>query len=73
MSQQIQAQDLIDLGYPKNHILGIALQMNKKRHGFTRAKMIQYYTDVLLSPDAFVEDVVFRPLALALLKKEIRV
>ena len=70
MSQQIQAQDLIDLGYPKNHILGIALKINKKRHGFTRAKMIQYYTDVLLSPDAFVEDVVFRPLALALLKKE---
>ena len=36
-NKPINGNDLIALGYPENEILGIALKINKKRTGFTKA------------------------------------
>ncbi|HRI00499.1 MAG TPA: RtcB family protein [Saprospiraceae bacterium] len=70
MSHPIQALDLIELGFPQNHILGIALRINKKRTGYNRSQMIQKYSEVLQSPESFLDDPLFSPLALAMIGKE---
>ncbi len=65
---QINGNDLIALGYIESEALGIALKINKKRNGFTRDAMIEHYKNVLATPDAFLDDTLFAPLAAALLQ-----
>lgn len=69
MSDQINGNDLIELGYPKNKILGIALNANKKRTGYNRAEMLQHYATVLSNPHAYINDRIFKKLASAILEE----
>lgn len=62
-NKPINGNDLIALGYPENEILGIALKINKKRTGFTKAEMLDKYVQVMASPQDFVEDKIFKTLA----------
>lgn len=59
----INGNDLIALGYPENEILGIALKINKKRNGFTKVEMLQKYAEVLINPQDFINDKIFKTLA----------
>lgn len=59
----INGNDLIALGYPENEILGLALKINKKRNGFTKAEMLEKYTEVMVHPETFINDKVFKSLA----------
>lgn len=62
-NKPINGNDLINLGYPENEILGIALKINKKRTGFTKIEMLNKYAQVLSSPQDFIEDKLFKTLA----------
>lgn len=68
--ERINGNDLLNLGYEENKILGIALQINKKRNGYTRQEMLDHYKAVLENPEAYKDDKVFKSLAVALLNKE---
>jgi tRNA-splicing ligase RtcB len=65
---QIKGNDLIALGYPENELLGIALKINKKRTGYTKAEMLTHYEAVLKSPENYIADKVFSKLATALVE-----
>ncbi|WP_333663439.1 RtcB family protein [Chishuiella changwenlii] len=62
-NKPINGNDLITLGYPENEILGIALKINKKRTGYTKVEMLEKYAEVLSSPNDFINDKIFKPLA----------
>mgnify|MGYP001015000564 CR=1 FL=1 len=62
-NKPINGNDLITLGYPENEILGIALKINKKRTGYTKVEMLEKYAEVLSSPNDFINDKIFEPLA----------
>ncbi|GGE97223.1 tRNA-splicing ligase RtcB [Chishuiella changwenlii] len=62
-NKPINGNDLIALGYPENEILGIALKINKKRTGYTKVEMLEKYAEVLSSPNDFINDKIFKPLA----------
>jgi len=62
-NKPINGNDLIALGYPENEILGIALKINKKRTGYTKVEMLEKYAEVLSSPNNFINDKIFKPLA----------
>lgn len=66
MSQQINGNDLIALGYPANELLGIALKANKKRTGYTRVEMLQHYAAILENATAYLGHRVFGKLAAAI-------
>lgn len=68
MSQQINGNDLIALGYPSNAILGIALKANKKRTGYNRTEMLQHYAAVLENAANYLEHKVFGKLATAIIE-----
>jgi len=55
------------LGYKENHALGGALKINNKRLDFSRAQVLQKFKAVLDSPESFVENAGFEPLANVLL------
>ena len=67
-NKPINGNDLITLGYPENEILGIALKINKKRTGYTKAEMLEKYAQLLTSPQDFIEDKIFKILAEAFAK-----
>lgn len=69
-NKRINGNDLIALGYKENHAMGVALKINKKRLGFTKEEMLQKFKEVLESPESFLEDAVFEPLANMLLNIE---
>ena len=62
-NKPINGNSLIEIGYPENEILGIALKINKKRTGFTKAEMLDKYAQVMSSPQDFTEDKIFKSLA----------
>ncbi|HMW40530.1 MAG: RtcB family protein [Saprospiraceae bacterium] len=62
-SEKINGNDLIQLGYPPNDILGIALRLNEKRHGFTKQAMLDHYAAVLATPHAYTDVKPFDKLA----------
>lgn len=62
-NKPINGNDLIALGYPENEILGIALKINKKRTGYTKVEMLEKYAEVFSSPNDFINDKIFKPLA----------
>lgn len=66
MSQQINGNDLIALGYPHNELLGIALKVNKKRTGYNREEMLQHYTAVLENAENYLDHKIFGKLATAI-------
>jgi len=68
MAKEINGNDLIALGYPKNKILGIALKVNKKRTGYTREEMLRHYAAVLAHPHTYVHDKIFSKLATAIIQ-----
>lgn len=65
-NKRLNGNDLIALGYKENFALGEALKINKKRLGFNRAEMLQKFKEVLEHPDNYLNDAVFKPLAVAL-------
>lgn len=67
MSQHINGNDLMALGYPQNELLGIALKANKKRTGYNRATMLQHYSQVLEKPETYLADKTFGKLAQAII------
>jgi len=69
-NKRINGNDLIALGYKENHTLGVALKINSKRHGFTRADMLARFKSVLEDPTDYIEDAVFGILAHAILGQE---
>lgn len=69
MSTPINGTELIELGYAQGEIVGIALKINKKRTGFNRDQMIENYKLVLATPELYIDDAVFSPLAIALIEK----
>lgn len=66
-NKRINGNDLIALGYEENFALGEALKINKKRLGFTREEMLSKFAEVLATPDSYLEDELFKPLASTLL------
>lgn len=66
MTQHINGNDLIALGYPQNELLGIALKINKKRNGYTKVEMLDHYKAVLENASAYIDHKVFKKLALAI-------
>ncbi len=72
MSQQINGNDLLALGYPENELLGIALKINKKRLGYTRQEMLRHYAAVLKDPAGYRGDKAFGSLAAAMLEGKSR-
>lgn len=66
MSQQINGNDLIALGYPQNELLGIALKANKKRTGYNREAMLQHYAAVLENAENYLDHKIFGKLATAI-------
>ncbi|GHE23419.1 RtcB family protein [Sphingobacterium griseoflavum] len=69
-NKRINGNDLLALGYDENSALGVALQINKKRLGFTREQMLAYFSAVLANPEAYLEDAIFKTLAQELLKQD---
>lgn len=67
-NKRINGNDLIALGYKENHAMGVALKINKKRLGFSRAQMLTNFKNVLENPQLYLEDAIFKPLAEVLLK-----
>lgn len=67
-NKRITGNDLIALGYKEDHVMGVALKINKKRLGFTREQMLEKFKSVLENPELYLEDTVFKPLAEVLLK-----
>lgn len=68
MSQQINGNDLIALGYPQNELLGIALKANKKRTGYKREEMLQHYAAVLENAENYLDHKIFGKLATAIVE-----
>lgn len=68
-SEKINGNDLLQLGYPHNDILGIALRLNEKRHGFTRQAMLDHYAAVLANPGAYTDIRPFDKLARILIDR----
>lgn len=71
--ERINGNDLIELGYQENRLIGIALKINKKRLGFTREEMLHRFKNVLENPNEFLLDKNFGVLAAAILNEEERV
>jgi tRNA-splicing ligase RtcB len=69
MNTPINGNDLLALGYEQGSIMGIALRINKKRTGYTRAEMMTHYTAVLAQPENYLDDKVFGKLATAIIEK----
>jgi tRNA-splicing ligase RtcB len=69
MNTQINGNDLLAIGYQQGAPLGIALNINKKRLGFTREQMITLYKSVLEQPENYLDDKIFAKLASALIEK----
>lgn len=65
--ERINGNDLIALGYKENHAISVALKINKKRHGFTREQMLSKFRDVLIQPENYLSNKVFKTLSEALL------
>jgi tRNA-splicing ligase RtcB len=68
MNTTINGNDLISLGYSQNHILGVALKINRKRNGYTKAEMLQHYKSVLENPEQYLDNKIFHKLAVALIE-----
>ncbi len=64
----INGDDLIALGYPENELLGVALKINKKRNGYTRAETLRHYEAVLRDPRSYTDHKVFGGLATAIIE-----
>lgn len=64
----INGADLIALGYPENELLGIALKINKKRNGLTKAQMLEHYALILKDPEKYLNNSVFSLLAQAIIE-----
>ncbi|WP_437922209.1 RtcB family protein [Sphingobacterium sp. LRF_L2] len=69
-NKRINGNDLLALGFKENYTLGVALQINKKRLGFTREQMLDLFKKVLENPEAYITDKIFEPLASALQNQE---
>lgn len=69
MQTQIDGFELMELGFPQGTIIGIALKINRGRHGLNRVQMMASYAAVLASPESYIEDKIFGKLALALIEK----
>ncbi len=69
-NKRINGNDLLALGYAENTALGVALKLNKMRLGYTREQMMTHFAAVLANPDAYINDRVFKSLALELLKQD---
>jgi len=69
MSQQINGNDLLALGYKPGANIGVALKINRKRNGFNREEMLSHYKRVLDKPEEFMEDALFGKLATALIEE----
>ena len=69
MKTPINGNDLIELGLPQGQIIGIALKINSKRHGFTRDQMLAHFKLVLEQPENYIDDAIFSKLAVALIEK----
>ena len=69
MNTPINGNDLLAIGYEQGTALGVALRINKKRMGFTREQMMEYYKKVLAQPENYLDDKNFSKLASALIEK----
>ncbi|RQO30285.1 RNA-splicing ligase RtcB [Taibaiella sp. KBW10] len=67
MMNRINGNDLLALGYPENELLGIALKINKKRHGYTREEMLGMYQNVLKNTEEYIGHKIFGALADAIM------
>jgi tRNA-splicing ligase RtcB len=64
----INGIDLLALGFPENELLGIALKINKKRLGLTKAEMLNHYDLVLKHPESYLDNPLFGVLAKAIIE-----
>lgn len=64
---RINGNDLLALGYPENELLGIALKINKKRHGYKRDEMLEMYQNVLKHAEEYIGHKIFAKLADAII------
>jgi tRNA-splicing ligase RtcB len=69
MKTPINGNDLMEIGLPQGQIIGIALKINSKRHGFTREEMLAHFKLVLENPENYIDDAIFSKLAVALIEK----
>lgn len=68
MDTRINGNDLITLGYEEGPILGLALKINKKRTGFSRAEMLVHYKNIIEAPETYLDHVTFKKLAAAIVE-----
>jgi chromosome segregation protein len=64
MKTPINGNDLMEIGLPQGQIIGIALKINSKRHGFTREEMLAHFKLVLENPENLAEtgiDIIAKP------------
>ena len=71
MSNQINGNDLIELGYKEGQFIGLALKINKKRTGYNKAEMLHFYKLVLENPEGFTEHKLFGKLAQAIIDESL--
>lgn len=69
MNTQINANELLAIGYKESAVMGIALKINKKRNGYTRAEMLDHYKKILENPSSYLDDQVFGKLATAIIEE----
>lgn len=69
MNTPINGLDLINIGFPEGKLIGIALKINRKRSGFKRDEILQYFKQVLEEPELFINHAVFSSLAHAVIEK----
>ncbi|WP_432672678.1 RtcB family protein [Flavobacterium sp. SM2513] len=69
MQTQINGFELMELGFPQGAVIGIALKINRGRHGLNRVQMMASYAAVLAHPENYIENNIFSKLALALIEK----
>lgn len=69
MNTTINGNDLKELGYPEETLVGLALRINKKRNGYNREEMFAHYKAVLENPEKYIDDKVFGKLANAIIEK----
>ena len=69
MNTPINGNDLMGLGFPQGHIIGLALKINSKRNGFNRDQMMAHFKLVLETPEDYIDDTIFSKLAVAIIEK----
>lgn len=71
MDTRINGNDLMVLGYKEGPILGLALNINKKRTGFAKEEMLTHYKNIMETPETYLAHTIFGKLATAIIEEAV--